>query len=82
MTYLGKTTPSTLIMQPDRDDFIPAEGNYRGTAIAAKAGVDATIIPVPFAWHGFDALQGGLGGQIKNSVVKNWLENRGLAPRQ
>ena len=82
MTYLGKTTPSTLIMQPDRDDFIPAEGNYRGTAIAAKAGVDATIIPVPFAWHGFDALQGGLGGQIKNSVVKSWLEKRDLAPRQ
>ena len=82
LTYLGDATPSTLVVQPDRDDFIPAEGNYRGMEAAAQAGVDATIVPVPFAWHAFDAPQGGLGGQVKNSVTENWLEERGLAPRR
>ena len=81
LTYLGDATPSTLVMQPDRDDFIPAEGNYRSIETAAQAGVDATIVPVPFAWHAFDAPQGGVGGQVKNSVTENWLQERDLAPR-
>ena len=80
LTYLGDDSPSTLVMQPDRDDFIPAEGNYRSVETAARAGVDATIVPVPFAWHAFDAPQGGLGGQVKNSVTRTWLEERDLAP--
>ena len=82
LTYLSDATPSTLVMQPDRDDFIPAEGNYRSIETAAQAGVDATIVAVPFAWHAFDAPQGGLGGQLKNSVTKNWLEDRDLAPQR
>jgi len=82
LTYLGDATPSTLVMQPDRDDFIPAEGNYRGMESASQAGVDATIVPVPFAWHAFDAPQGGLGGQVKNTVTQNWLEERDLAPQR
>jgi len=82
LTYLGNATPSTLVMQPERDDFIPAEGNYRSIKTAAQAGVDATIISVPFAWHAFDASQGGLGGQVKNTVTKNWLQQRDLAPEQ
>ena len=82
LTYLGEATPSTLVLQPERDDFIPAEGNYRSIETAAQAGVDATIIRVPFAWHAFDAFQGGLGGQVKNTVTRNWLEQRDLAPRQ
>ena len=82
LTYLGDATPSTLVLQPDRDDFIPAEGNYRSIKTAQQAGVDAMIVSVPFAWHAFDALQGGLGGQVKNSVTKTWLEQRDLAPQQ
>ena len=82
LTYLGDATPPTLVLQPDRDDFIPAENNYRAMEKASRAGVDATIVPVPFAWHAFDAPQGGLGGQVKNSVTENWLEERGLAPRR
>ena len=80
LNYLGDATPSTLVMQPSRDDFIPAEGNYRSIETAAKAGVDATIISVPFAWHGFDTPQGGIGGQVKNSVTEKWLRERDLAP--
>jgi len=82
LAYLSANTPSTLVLQPDRDDFIPAEGNYRSIKTAQQAGIDARIVSVPFAWHAFDALQGSLGGEVKNSVTKTWLEQRDLAPQQ
>ena len=79
-TYLSDSTPPTLVLQPERDDFIPAEGNFEVIAEAQEAGVDAAIVRVPFAWHGFDATRDSIGGQIKTSVAKNWLEERNLAP--
>ena len=82
MTYLGDATPATLVLQPERDDFIPGGGNHSSIETAAQAGVDATIVSVPFAYHAFDAPQGGLGGQVKNSVTASWLEDRDLAPRR
>ena len=79
-TYLSKATPPTLVVQPEGDDFIPAKGNVKVMEEAQKAGVDATIVSVPFSWHGFDSNRDSIGGQIKNSVVKTWLEKRDLAP--
>ena len=79
-TYLGADTPSTLVLQPERDDFIPAEGNDEVIEEAQDAGVDATIAQVPFAWHGFDATRDSIGGQIKTTVTTNWLAERNLAP--
>ena len=79
-TYLGEATPSTLVLQPERDDFIPAEGNDEVMEQAQQAGVDAAIVQVPFAWHGFDATRDSIGGQIKTTVTKTWLEERNLAP--
>ena len=79
-TYLSEATPSTLVLQPERDDFIPAEGNVEVIEEAQQAGVDATIVAVPFAWHGFDATLDSIGGQIKTSITRNWLEERNLAP--
>lgn len=80
LTYLGEATPSTLVLQPERDDFIPAEGNDEVMEQAQQAGVDAAIVQVPFAWHGFDATRDSIGGQIKTTVTKAWLEERNLAP--
>jgi len=80
LTYLGDATPPTLVLQPERDDFIPAEGNDEVMEEAQRAGVDATIVQVPFAWHGFDATRESIGGQIKTTVTKSWLEERNLAP--
>ena len=79
-TYLGDATPATLVVQPDRDDFIPAEGNDEVIAQAQQAGVDATIAQVPFAWHGFDATRSSIGGQVRVSVTVHWLQERDLAP--
>ena len=79
-TYLSEATPATLVLQPERDDFIPAGGNVEVIEEAQQAGVDATIVEVPFAWHGFDATLDSIGGQIKTSIMRAWLEERNLAP--
>ena len=82
LTYLSAATPPTLIVQPERDDFIPAEGNYALAEEAQQAGADVTVARVPFGYHGFDGLPGSIGGQTRTSVVVNWLQNLDLAPRQ
>lgn len=79
-TYLSEATPATLVLQPERDDFIPAGGNVEVIEEAQQAGIDATIVAVPFAWHGFDATLDSIGGQIKTSITRNWLRERNLAP--
>ncbi|MBY3791517.1 alpha/beta hydrolase [Rhodococcus fascians] len=79
-TYLTDSVPSTLVIQPELDDFIPAEGNYRTVDRAQELGADVTLAKVPFAYHGFDLFPGAIGGQIKNSIVSTYLERLGLAP--
>ena len=79
-TYQSPSMPPTLVLQPEGDNFIPAEGNYRFVEQAQDEGVDLTMVRVPFSWHGFDASPGSLGGQIKYSATLNWLRGLGLAP--
>ena len=79
-TYLSAKTPPTLIVQPERDDVVPAEGNRGLIARALQAGVDATLAEIPFAYHGFGQDPDSLGGQIRNTIVENWLADKGLRP--
>ena len=79
-TYLSAATPPTLVLQPERDDFIPAQGNVEVMEEARQAGVDATTVSVPFAWHGFDAIRNSIGGQLKTTVTEHWLQEHNLAP--
>lgn len=79
-TYQSASVPPTLLMQPEGDNFIPAEGNYRFVKEAQDAGADLTMVRVPFAYHGFDAAPGSLGGQIKYSATLEWLRGLDLAP--
>jgi len=80
LTYVSDRTPPTLIVEPERDDFIPAEGNYAVADAAQQAGVDVTVARVPFGYHGFDGLPGSIGGQTRTTIVLNWLQQRDLAP--
>ncbi|MBY3791516.1 alpha/beta hydrolase [Rhodococcus fascians] len=79
-TYIGPSAPPTLVLQPERDDFIPAEGNYRLVEQAQDAGAEVTLADVPFAYHGFDSFQGSIGGQLRNTVIRHWLQEQNLAP--
>ena len=80
LTYVSDQTPPTPIVQPERDDFIPAEGNYAVADQAQRAGLDITLARVPFGYHGFDGLPGSIGGQTRTTIVLNWLQSLDLAP--
>ena len=78
---MSNKTPPTLVLQPELDDFIPAEGNYEVVDEAQQAGANVTLARVPFAYHGFDSLPSSVGGQTRTSIAVNWLQDLDLAPR-
>jgi acetyl esterase len=79
-TYISAQAPATLILQAERDDFIPAQGSYVLAATAQAGGVNVTLVRIPFTYHGFDAVSNSLGWQLKLTVTAQWLQDQGLAP--
>ena len=82
-TYLSKNAPRTLIIEPELDGLIPPEGVYGFANRARAAGVDVTLIRIPFANHGFD--MGGLVsflpaansiGNQSRSIIQHYLKQR------
>lgn len=80
LSYASPASPNTLIIEPERDDFVPAQGVYDTVDAARQAGVDVTLARIPFTHHSFDILPGSLGSQAKTSIVMNYLSGLGLAP--
>ena len=80
-TYLSAAAPATLLVEPERDGLIPTEGVLRWADEVRAAGVDITVVTIPFANHGFDqAAADALGNQGRRSIVERWLAERGLGP--
>jgi acetyl esterase len=78
-TYLSGKAPRTLILAPERDVLIPPAGVYRFVEQARAAGVDVTLVRMPFANHGFDMsglirlpAANSLGNQSR-SIILNYL---------
>jgi acetyl esterase/lipase len=78
LTYASASAPKTFVIEPERDDFIPAQGNYDFVDAAKKAGVNISLVRIPFAHHSFDAFMGSLGDFAKRSIVMNYLNSQGL----
>lgn len=81
-TFVRAGLPSTLIVQPDRDEFIPAQGNREVADSAIAAGAPVEVVGVPFTNHGFDIIPTSVGGQVKLSVASAWLAGLGLTAKQ
>jgi len=81
-TYISARAPATLVIQADRDDFIPAAGNYAVAEEARAGGVDVTVVRLPFTHHGFDGYGNSLGWQAKLTIAEAWLRDHGLAPNR
>jgi acetyl esterase/lipase len=80
LSYASANAPPTLILEPERDDFIPAQGVYEVADLARARGVRLTLDRIPFAHHLFDGLPGTLGEQVKRSIVFHYLQGLRLAP--
>jgi uncharacterized protein (TIGR02246 family) len=57
LTYVRKGLPPTLTVQGENDHTVPHEQGVRLTAALKEAGVDAEMMTVPDAGHGFSKTQ-------------------------
>jgi acetyl esterase/lipase len=70
--------PPTLVIGPTRDELVPPGGVARFVAAARAAGVDATLVAMPYANHAYDTLgTGSLGNQASRSIREHWLTAHG-----
>ena len=75
LTYLSAKVPPTLIIEPERDDFIPARGNYDVVTAAQRAGADVSLVRIPFAHHSFDVFAGSIGDQVKRTIALSYMDD-------
>lgn len=73
---LTSQAPPTLVLAAGRDSLVPLPGLQRFVAAAHAAGVDATLVTIPFADHAFDVVDGSLGAQAASSVLQHWAATR------
>ena len=77
---LSPQAPPTLVLAAGRDSLVPLPGLQRFVSAARFAGVDASLVSVPFADHAFDVVDGSLGAQAASSILRHWATTRVGAP--
>lgn len=80
-SYITDKAPPTLIIEPERDALVVSDGVYNFADAARAAGVDLTLVRIPFASHVYNQIAANsLGNQARRTITEHWLEQRGLAP--
>ncbi|MCU1641980.1 MAG: lipase [Nocardia sp.] len=73
-SYLTPQAPPTLILQGTRDSLVPPESVYDFVTSAEQAGIDVTLVRVPFANHFYDGLAAGsLGFHALTTITHRYL---------
>jgi acetyl esterase/lipase len=75
-TYLSPKAPPTLIVEPEEDGFVPAEGVFRFADRARAAGVDITVARLPVVNH-YAMFANTVADQAIRTITQRWLEERG-----
>ena len=75
-TYLSPFAPPTLIINGASDHVVPHQQSVDFVRDAQAAGVDATLVVIPFADHSFDLTFDAIGHQIKLSAFDRFLRMR------
>lgn len=74
-SYLTAEAPPTLVVLPEKDSLVVAAGTVRFAEAARRAGVDLTLVRIPFANHVFNQIAAGsLGNQIGRTLRLRFLE--------
>lgn len=72
--WIHAQAPRTLIIQGTQDTFVPPESVRAFAGQARSAGIDVTLVDVPWADHAFDAqFADSLGFQLVTSVTDAFL---------
>ncbi|WP_296478100.1 alpha/beta hydrolase [Roseinatronobacter sp.] len=74
-TYLTPNAPPTLVILPERDSLVVAEGTLAFAAEARDAGVDLELVRMPFASHIYNQIAANsLGNQSGRTIRLRFLE--------
>jgi len=80
-TYVSARAPQTLVIEPDRDGFIPSSGVFDWADEARAAGADVSVVPIPYSNHVYNQFAANsLGNQARLTVTESYLEAVQLAP--
>lgn len=75
--FLTPAAPPTLVVLPEKDSLVVKEGTLDFAVAASNAGVDLTLVTIPFANHVFNQLAANsLGNQIARTIRQQFLSNR------
>ena len=80
ITHVRPSTPPTLLLHGERDQYVGVQHARRLSQQLARAGVPHETVILPHAQHGFDFVFDGWGGQIAQGVIARFLHER-LAER-
>lgn len=72
--FLTADAPPTLIVLPENDSLVVAEGTRAYAEAALRVGADVTLVTIPFASHVFNQIAANsLGNQIGRSLRLRFL---------
>jgi acetyl esterase/lipase len=77
---ITKGAPPTLILMGESDHVVPAKDTARFAARTRDAGIETKLVQVPYADHGFDAVDANIGDQAYRQLTLNWLIKHGQKP--
>ena len=73
-SYITGNVPPTLILHGTRDTGVPKQQSIDLAASLDEVGVPNTLVLVPAAEHGFDAIFGSFGNQIAQAEVTRFFD--------
>ena len=78
-THIVSNAPPTLILQGQNDHLVRAHAVVDFAAQARQAGIDTTLITVPYGEHVFDVSP--MGSQLYKRIAVDWLRQHGITGR-
>lgn len=79
-TYVRPGLPPTLLMHGTRDHVVPFDQSAALTTALESASVPVTLVPLPYADHGFDVTWGDWATQISRDTFDDFLARYFPAP--
>jgi acetyl esterase/lipase len=76
--HIDASSPPTLVIQGENDHLVLATDVYDFVTAAQVAGVNITLVRIPYGEHGFDASP--IGSQLYRQITLRWLRDLGVAP--
>lgn len=73
ITYVAAAVPPTLLVYGDRDHIVESRFGRNLHERLRAAGASPVLLEIPWAEHAFDALPGGLAGQLSLAYTEAFL---------